>query len=99
MRRGANVNVGLVVCCNAQRVIQQTLIDPIEVFSVGRKVWIEEKISEALLAMLEASPNMTKNELEQVEIDLRSKIENEELRQYNIYFKGGSWRVMKPANS
>jgi hypothetical protein len=37
--------------------------------------------------------------LEKIETDLRSRIENKEFKQFNIYFKGGSWRILKPAMS
>ncbi|MGE5581464.1 MAG: recombinase family protein [Bacillota bacterium] len=72
------------------------LIDRIEVYPVGRYIWTEEKIQEALTAM----QSLTKpEELEKIETELRSRIENKELRQYNIYFKGGSWRVLKPTTA
>lgn len=75
------------------------LIDNIEVFPVGRYIWTDEKVQQALSAVIEVEPNMSKEKLEQLETDLRSRIENKELRQYNIYFKGGSWRVLKPVTS
>lgn len=75
------------------------LIEKIEVHAVGRVPMTEERVKGALNAMLDVQPNMSAEVLEQMENWLRSKIENRDLRQYTIHFKGGSIRTIVPATS
>ena len=49
-------------------------------------------------AVRDVCPDMAgTEELRQVEQELRSRIENRKLRQYNIHFKGGNWRILETA--
>ena len=60
----------------------------------------EEEIPKMPSAVLDVCPDMAgTEELRQVEQELRSRIENRKLRQYNIHFKGGSWRILETAKT
>jgi hypothetical protein len=71
------------------------LIDRIDVYPVGRVPMTESRLAEALQAILDVHPE----EPEQTESWLRLRIENKDLRQFNIDFKGGSMRLITPAAS
>lgn len=74
------------------------LIDRIDVFPVGRPAMTEERIPESIAAVLDVQPELAgTEELKQFEAQLRSRIENKDLRFYYIHFKGGSWRIIDPA--
>lgn len=75
------------------------LIDKIEVYPVGRIPVTEERIKGGIKAILDVHPDTSAEELEQMETWLRARIENRDLRQYTIHFKGGSMRTIVPATS
>lgn len=69
------------------------LIDRIEVFPIGRTIWTEFKVQQALTAI--KSYTKTKD-FGKIEADLLNRIENKEFRTYEIHFKGGSFRILRP---
>jgi hypothetical protein len=73
------------------------LIDRVDVYPVGRSPMTEERIPVLISAVLDVYPDMAgTEELQKLESELRSRIENKDMRQFNIHFKGGSWRVITP---
>ena len=75
----------------------RSLIDRIEVFPVGLVQMTENHIAERLSAILDVQPELkSTKELYQIEKDLMAQIDNKSLRQYNVFFKGGSSLIIKP---
>ncbi|MBC8080900.1 MAG: recombinase family protein [Gorillibacterium sp.] len=75
------------------------LIDRIDVYPLGHKPMTEELVKEMLAAVLDVSPEMDEEEQQRVEAGLKAQIDNKALRQYNIFFKGGSIRMLQPTAS
>ncbi|MEE9910559.1 MAG: recombinase family protein [Deltaproteobacteria bacterium] len=73
------------------------LIDRIEVFPVGKFRMTEEHVQGILSAILDINPDSDAEELKGLEEHARSKIENRDLRKFDIYFKGGNIRTIEPA--
>jgi hypothetical protein len=79
------------------RVRLRGLIEKIEVYPVGRFRMTEEHVKAMLSNLRDGIPDMTTDELQRQEEQLKAQIENKELRQFNIHFTGGSKRIILPA--
>ena len=73
------------------------LIERIDIYPLGRKPMTEELVREMMVAVLDISPELEKAERHQMELELKAQIDNKDLRQYNVFFKGGSIRMLQPA--
>lgn len=73
------------------------LIERIDVYPLGRVPMSAERVKGSMAALLDVMPDITEEELQKHEAELTDQIDNKELRAYWIWFKGGNWRVIKPA--
>ena len=76
----------------------RSLIDRIDLYPLGRVPMTPERVNEIMDAFQDVLPEMVEKELQQAEADLKARINNKELRQFNILFKSGSFRTLEPAN-
>jgi hypothetical protein len=73
------------------------LIEKIDVRPVGRVPMTEKLAKRMTRAVLDVYPEINNRERVRLEKELASRIENRELRDYIIYFKGGSISTIAPA--
>lgn len=73
------------------------LIDRIDVYPLGRKPMTEDLANDMISAVLDVQPDLEPTELLKLKEHLKSQINNKDLRQYNVFFKGGSFRYIMPA--
>ncbi len=74
----------------------RSLIERIDVYPVGLLQMSEYHVNRMLSAALDVTPDLDAEKLQQMKKYLQSEIGNKELRQFNIFFKGGSIRSLKP---
>ncbi len=59
----------------------------------------EEFAARMIKAVLDVHPDLSKAEIKLMKEQLAARIENKDLREFNIHFKGGSKRIIVPATS
>jgi hypothetical protein len=74
------------------------LIEKVVVYPVGNPRYTPELMRETLNAVLDTDPDLEgTDQMKRLEQDLHSRIDNRDLRLFNILFRGGSMRVISPS--